>query len=206
MVYSVRVLLSCQCVWDCVFQSSWQMTSVSVRALQHTRAHLIQSGTNKWIMISVLAQCVLLKHAALATGEERLCSTVSTIKIIFHLLLRLWTRASAFLITYLDRSEATRCKSTWVRQKESKTNKTRPEEVAHTTVNNLLQWLIKHLFHFQSEDLNTGATREEWVLDRITYLMPENYSNVSEEKGNLSGLKVVFVTVSFFLSVRSKVP
>lgn len=49
---------------------------VDVHEHMHSKTHMLISSKVvliKWILINVLIQCVLLKHAGLATGKERPC-------------------------------------------------------------------------------------------------------------------------------------
>lgn len=91
-------------------------------ARQHTCTHTPnpQSGVHKWIMISVPTQRGFLKRAGLTTAKEAQPQTsgpsaVSTISTLLHLL-PASDCALAFLITYLDRREATRSTSAGVHQ------------------------------------------------------------------------------------------
>lgn len=120
MVYSVRVLHGCQWVWDWVFQVNWKLTSMNTCTPKHTCSSKVVLINGFWLMYSFS-----VSFWSMQVWQQERRDRVSTIKIIFHLIL--WNHVSAFLISYLDRREATRCKSTLVHQNESNTNKTRPE-------------------------------------------------------------------------------
>lgn len=120
----------------------------------HTNAYTLLIQGDKWISISVDAQHCLLKHAGLTTVKGAQPQNPCLRSRPFSVSRLLRTRASAFLITYLEWRGATRSTGTEVQQNESKTQQD------NTTVNYSLRWLIKHLLHFQSVALNTEATGE----------------------------------------------
>lgn len=100
---------------------------MSTEARQHTRVCartlLIKSGAHKWIMISVLTQCVLLKHSGLTAAKEPQprpsgLSAVRTAQTSLHLLPSS-DSALAFLMPYLGRRKATQSTSERARKQDT---------------------------------------------------------------------------------------